>query len=132
MTKNVLIAFICLLVTQSVLAGIDIHHISRDQNNTDIVEHYVDAHTNISPCFYDNTSLTSNSIDSSTPHAVTSIDISVDDLSHHYCHGHTVFFVFPAIISLQISMTGSSNSFSYLLNLYAINLSPNKRPPITV
>jgi len=129
MLKKTISLFLLSFLTQTVLAGIDLHHASVNNNSiehgmTDIFEHYVDTH---------NLDYSVNhQCDSHSEASETSIDSSnsSSNTHHHDCHGHTTPYTFIHLSIKEVNFTSFFTYYTYILNDYSVILDSPKRPPI--
>ena len=127
MYKKTIAFFLLLFLTQTVLAGIDLHHASVNNNSieegtTDIFEHYVDTH-NLD--YSVNHQCDSHSETSESP-----IDSSNSNSHHHDCHGHSTSYSFTHYSLIDANYSSFFTHYTYTLSDYSITLSLPKRPPI--
>lgn len=117
MLKNIILFLLFVFVTQTVLAGIDLHNGSDNDNSFDIIEHYIDAHH----C----------DIDSIKDNVKHSVDQQYEQHNEqHSCHGHMTPFSFIEFSIFTSNYSHFSSTFSYLFNDYSAIVSPADRPPI--
>lgn len=124
MLKKTISLLLLLFITQTALAGIDLHHTSDNPDSgtfqsVDIVIHYIDAHElDYNKCNLDN-GQADTSPDNPGPHSI-----------HHECHGHTTSFTFTDILFANVFFSHFYTRFAYTLSAYSITLKSPKRPPI--
>jgi len=125
MFKKTITFFLLLFLTQTVLAGIDLHHSSVNNNSVehDILDHYVDTH-GLDYSVNHQCDSASN-LASSSLHADGSSDIH-----HHDCHGHSTPYSFTHFSLTDVKYTSFFTHHTYTLSDYSVTLSLPKRPPI--
>ena len=119
MLKAIASFLLFVFITQTVLAGIDMHNDPENDSPIDIVEHYIDEHTSASLCE------TKTSGDS---HDMTS-HTEVDE-HHHSCHGRTTTFPFTNFTLPNLDYTPFNSTFFYKFVDYSAVLNTAFRPPI--
>ncbi len=124
MLKQAVSLFLLLFITQTVLAGIDLHPVSENNDSghiasIDIVVHYIDSHElDYSKCNSDS-SVSNTSIDDNASHSI-----------HHECHGHITSISFTDISFVNNFFSHFYTRFDYTLSDYSVTLNSLKRPPI--
>ena len=127
MFKKIITFLLFVFFTQTVLAGFDLHYGSENNASSDIVEHYIDAHSAIELCDYNS----ENNSNNMTVHS------GIDDAHHndsdkhqHSCHGHTISFTYTNFSILNFDFTHFPSTFFYVFIKPSIIVSPAYRPPI--
>jgi len=139
MFKKTISFFLLLFLTQTVLAGIDLHHPS--VNNTvdnkmiDILDHYIDTHS-LDYSVNHQCDSASNTISSSL-HADGSLladgSLPADgstNIHHHDCHGHLTPYSFIYFSLIDANHGSFFTCYTYILSDYSVTISLPKRPPI--
>ena len=133
MFKKTIALFLFLFLTQTVLAGIDLHHgsinNSVEHDKVDILDHYIDTH-GLGYSINHQCDSASN-LASSSLHADGSLlaDGS-SDIHHHDCHGHSTSYSFTHYSLIDANHSSFFTHYTYTLSDYSITLSLPKRPPI--
>ncbi len=126
MFKKTIFFLLLLFITQTALAGIDLHHASVNKvtgnNSVDIVEHYIDTHG----LEYS----VGHQCDPDSKNAMADTAHDDSSLHHHDCHGHTTSFTFTSFSIVNTFFTPLYTRFFYTLYDYSITLNSPQRPPI--
>lgn len=132
MFKKSISLLLLLFFTQTVLAGIDLHHGISNDNSFDIVDHYIDAHhSDAGTAHQYNIDTEKYSHKTGVNHDADNTSLNDDDFHHHGCHGHTTYYSFNSTSFLNIAFVNYPGNFNYILNENSITLSTAYRPPIT-
>lgn len=137
MFKKTISFFLLLFLTQTVLAGIDLHHAPVSNNSVehemiDIFDHYVDTHSldySVNHQCGSASNLASSSLHADGSHSNTN-DSGSSEIHHHDCHGHSTLYSFIYFSLIDANHTSFFTHHTYTLSDYSVTLSLPKRPPI--